>query len=31
MYLSDRTRLYAVDVSGGDKVDSKEAKPAAAE
>ena len=31
MYLSDRTRLYAVDVSGKAMADSKEAKPAAAE
>jgi len=31
MYLSDRTRLYAVDMTGGDKADSKEAQPTATE
>ena len=31
MYLSDRTRLYAIDVSGGAKAGSKEAEPATAE
>ena len=31
MYLSDRTRLYAVDVSGKAMADSKEAKPESAE
>ncbi len=31
MYLSDRKRLYAIDVSGAAMADSKEAEPAAAE
>ena len=31
MYLSDRTRLYAVDVSGGEKTDSEMAEPEKAE